>query len=92
VAREVVAFGLNIGLVIADATRGMTRFERHVLAELSAHGIPCIVLANKMDLPGAVLDAVRKDADGATVMPVSASTGKGIDPLLDRIVEMARSL
>lgn len=93
VAREVVAFGLHIGLVIADATRGMTAFEQHVLTELKAGGVPCIVLANKTDLPGASLDFVRKSAgDGATVMAVSANTGAGIDALLDRIVEMASTL
>jgi len=93
VAREVVAFGLHIGLIIADATQGMTVFEQHVQSELKAQGIPCIVLANKTDLPGASFDFVRKGAgDGATVMAVSASTGAGIDALLDRIAEMASRL
>lgn len=89
VAREVVAFGLHVGLVIADATRGITRFEQHVLAELRAHGVPCLVLSSKMDLPGASLDAVRKGAGDTAVLPVSASTGRGISSLLDRIVDMA---
>jgi uncharacterized protein len=93
VAREVVAFGLHIGLVIADATRGMTVFEQQVHSELKAHGIPCIVLANKTDLPGASPDFVRKGAgEGASVLAVSAGTGAGIDALLDRIVEMANAL
>jgi small GTP-binding protein len=93
VAREVVTFGLHIGLVLADATRGMTVFEQHVHSELKAHGIPCIVLASKTDLPGASTDLVRRDAgDGATVMAVSAATGAGIDALLDRIAEMASTL
>ena len=41
VAREVVAFGLHIGLVIADATRGMTVFEqqRPVGAEGTGHPV-----------------------------------------------------
>jgi small GTP-binding protein len=93
VARDVVAFGLHIGLVIADATRGMTVFEQHVLSELKAGGVPCMVLANKTDLPGASLDFVRKGAgNGTTVMSVSAGTGAGIDALLDRIVEIASIL
>ena len=93
VAREVVAFGLHIGLVLADATRGMTVFEQRVLADLKASGIPCIVLASKVDLPGASPDFVRKEAgEGATVLAVSAATGAGIDALLDRIVELASTL
>jgi small GTP-binding protein len=90
VAREVVAFGLHMGLVLSDATRGMTIFEQHVQSEMKTHGIPCIVLASKMDLPGASLDLIRRGAgDGAIVMAVSATTGAGIDALLDRIVELA---
>jgi 50S ribosomal subunit-associated GTPase HflX len=71
----------------------MTVFEQQVLSELKAQGIPCIVLASKTDLPGASPDFIRKGAgDGATVIAVSASTGAGIDALLDRIVEMASAL
>jgi len=90
VAREVVAFGLHIGLVLADATRGMTVFEQQVYADLQASGVPCIVLASKADLPGASPDFVRKGAgDGAAVLAISAATGAGLDALLDRIVELA---
>ncbi len=92
-AREVVAYGLHAGLVVSDATRGMTAFEKQMHAELKAHSIPCIVLASKIDLPGASLDLVARDAgDGAIVMPVSASTGQGIDVLLDRVADIARGL
>lgn len=93
VAREVVAFGLHAGLVVSDATRGMTAFEKQMHTELKAHGIPCIVLASKMDLPGASLDLVASEAgDGAIVMPVSAGTGQGIDVLLDRVADIAHGL
>jgi hypothetical protein len=92
VAREVVAYGLHAGLVIVDATRGMTRLERQVLAELRAAGVPFIVVASKMDLPGASLELVRRDAGDAEVVPVSARTGEGIAALLDRIAEIAGRL
>lgn len=93
VARDVVSFGLHVGLVVSDATRGMTPFEKHMCSELKAHGIPCIALASKMDKPGASLDLVRREADASTtVMPVSASTGQGIDTLLDRIADIACTL
>jgi 50S ribosomal subunit-associated GTPase HflX len=62
-------------------------------AELKAHGIPCIVLASKMDIPGASIERVKSEAgEGAVVMPVSSGTGQGIDALLDRIVDIARGL
>jgi small GTP-binding protein len=93
VAREVVAFGLHAGLVVSDATRGMTSFEKQMYAELKAHGIPCIVLASKMDIPGASIERVKSEAgEGAVVMPVSSITGQGIDALLDRIVDITRGL
>jgi hypothetical protein len=93
VAREVVAFGLHMGLIVSDATRGMTAFEKRLFSELKAHGVPCIVLASKMDLPGASIDRVRQEAgDGTIVMPVSAGTGQGIDALLDRVADIAHDL
>jgi len=92
VARDVVAYGLHAGLVVVDATRGMTRFEQRVLAELRGQGVPCLVLANKMDLPGASLERVKREASGADVLSVSARTGLGIGAVLDRIADIAGSL
>lgn len=93
VAREVISFGLHAGLVIVDATRGMTDFEKQVLSELRSRKIPCLVLANKLDLPGASLDKVRNDASGYDcIMPVSSRTGQGVNDVLDKVVEMVRQL
>lgn len=89
VAREVVAFGLHAGIVVVDSTRGMTDFEKGILSELHASNVPCIVLANKQDMPGASLDRVTKDANGyCEVFPVSSRTGQGVGAVLDRIVDM----
>jgi uncharacterized protein len=89
VAREVVAFGLHAGVVVVDSTRGMTEFEKGILSELYAHGIPCIVLANKQDMPGASLDRVVSEANGMSeVIPISARTGQGVDVALDRLVAL----
>jgi small GTP-binding protein len=91
VAREVVSFGLQAGLVIVDSTRGMTGFEKGILTELHAHHIPCIVLANKQDMPGASLDRVKDDAMGfCEVLPISARTGQGVDAVLDRLVDLIK--
>ncbi|AFC99271.1 putative GTPase [Methanocella conradii HZ254] len=89
VAREVVSFGLHAGVVVVDSTRGMTNFEKLILSELRKHGIPCVVAANKQDLPGASLDKVRADAGGfCEVYPVSARTGEGVGTVLDRLVDL----
>ncbi|HTX43664.1 MAG TPA: GTP-binding protein [Methanocella sp.] len=92
VAREVVSFGLHAGVVVVDSTRGMTDFEKGILAEMRARGIPCVVLANKQDMPGASLDKVKSEANGfGEVYPISARTGQGIDAVLDRLVDLIRT-
>jgi small GTP-binding protein len=92
VAREVVSFGLHAGVVVVDSTRGMTDFEKKILAEMRTRGIPCVVLANKQDMPGASLEKVKVDANGfGEVYPISARTGQGVDVVLDRLVDLINS-
>jgi small GTP-binding protein len=92
VAREVVSFGLHAGVVVVDSTQGMTDFEKGILGEMRAHGIPCVVLANKQDMPGASLDKVKLDAGGfEEIFPISARTGQGVDVVLDRLVDLLSS-
>ena len=92
VAREVVSFGLHAGVVVVDSTRGMTDFEKNILAEMRARGIPCVVLANKQDMPGASLEKVKLDAKGfGEVFPISARTGQGVDAALDRLLDMIQA-
>jgi small GTP-binding protein len=92
VARDVVSFGLHAGIVVVDSTRGMTDFEKRMLAELRASGVPCVVLANKQDMPGASLEKVKRDANGfGDVFPVSARTGQGVGAVLDRLVDLIQA-
>jgi predicted GTPase len=59
---------------------------------MRARGIPCVVLANKQDMPGASLDKVKSEANGfGEVYPISARTGQGIDAVLDRLVDLIRT-
>ena len=91
VAREVVAFGMHAAVIVVDSTRGMTEFEKMMLRELSARGVPCVVVANKQDMPGASIDKVTSDASGfRDVYPISARTGMGVDIVLDRLVDLIR--
>ncbi|BAI63015.1 conserved hypothetical protein [Methanocella paludicola SANAE] len=92
VAREVVAFGLHAAIIVVDSTRGMTEFEKGILGELHANRVPCIVLANKQDLPGASLDRITRDAGGVCeVLPISSRTGQGVGLVLDRLVDLVRA-
>ena len=78
VAREVVSIGLHAGVVVVDSTRGMTEFEKTTLSELRARGIPCVVLANKQDMPGASLEKVVTDAGGfCDIYPISCQDRPG---------------
>ena len=57
---------------------------------------PQIIAANKMDLPDArsnypAIEAALK-AEGREVFPVSAATGEGLQPLVQRIAEMLATL
>ena len=92
-AREVVSFGLHAGIVIVDSVRGITGFEKQILDEMKAHNIPCVVIANKMDLPGASLEKVVEGCGADTcVIPVSASTGQGVNVVLDKLAEIASQI
>jgi uncharacterized protein len=89
VAMRVVSVGMNFGLVVVDATRNMTPFEKGMLEELRTMKIPHIVVANKMDAPGASLDNLRSDVGLSTpILPVSGITGSGTEELVDLIVTM----
>jgi GTP-binding protein len=74
---------------------------RQIRSELTQYSeklaeLPEIITANKMDITGAEdwLALLRDElADtGVEIFPVSAATGKGFEPLLDRILEMLKTL
>lgn len=93
VARDVVAFGIHAGIVVVDSTRGMTDFEKRMLSELKSSGVPCMVLANKQDLPGASLKKVKEDSSGFDrVLPFSSSTGQGVDLVLDSVIDLIKDI
>ncbi|MCR6544990.1 GTPase ObgE [Dehalobacterium formicoaceticum] len=55
---------------------------------------PQIVAANKMDLPGGeerLLEFKDKIGPGYEVFPISAVTGKGLEPLIQRALELVRT-
>ena len=74
---------------------------RRIRSELTQYSeklaeLPELIAANKMDITGAEdwLALLREELAGsqAEIFPVSAATGKGFEPLLDRIIEMLKTL
>lgn len=80
-------------LLIVDATQGVeaqTLANAYLAIEQNLEIIPII---NKIDLPSADVERVRKEIeevlgiDASLAIPVSAKTGVGIDDVLEAIVE-----
>ena len=74
---------------------------RQIRSELTQYSeklteLPELIAANKMDITGAEdwLALLREElaGSGVEIFPVSAATGKGFEPLLDRILEMLKTL
>ena len=74
---------------------------RQIRSELTQYSeklaaLPELIAANKMDLTGAEdwLELLKSELEGtgSEIFPVSAATGKGFEPLLDRILELLRTL
>jgi small GTP-binding protein len=86
---NVIANGMNIGLIVVDATLGMTEYEKSIMNELKARKVPYIVVANKIDLPGESIENIRNDVDkDHLIMPISAKMNAGVDMLVQSVNEM----
>jgi len=95
---EVDLVVLMIDLVPATKAAGadkavLSKGEEVLLERIAAEGHPCILALNKVDiiprqalLP--VIDAWRTKHDFAAVVPFSALTGDGVEPLLAEITRL----
>jgi len=82
-AAQVVAANLDVVLVV-DALAGdarRRRVERYLAVAWSSGATPVVVLtkADLCDDVAAVVEAVREDALGVDVLPVSSVTGEGLE-------------
>jgi GTPase len=86
--------------VVDGAGRDPSWAHDVIREELRAHDVallkkPMLVAFNKMDLPAAAaawpLFRDERDAEGLTVVAVSAATGQGIDEVRTRLAEMLPS-
>ncbi len=78
-AKKVLA-KTDIAIIVADASRGMSEYERELVNDAKKREIPYVLVYNKCDI------AVPADADGVCV---SALTGEGIEALRGKLSEFA---
>lgn len=87
----------DIAVVVVDATESVMPQTIESFYHIKEAKIPFIIAANKIDLPRADLDKVKKDllkhkiqVEGAggdiPFVPISAKKGEGIDKLLEMIL------
>ncbi len=100
---EMRARGANvtdIAVLVVAADDGIMPQTEEAISHAKAAGVPIVVAANKMDLPGADMDKVLQQlaahellpsswGGDIEVAPTSALTGEGIDELLETLLVTA---
>ncbi len=90
----------DLVILVIDAVESVKPQTKECLEHIKAAGVPFLVAINKMDLPNAVPEIVKKDlADNGVLVegyggdivcvPISAKTKKGIPELLEMMLLMA---
>lgn len=74
-------------LVIDAAADPYQQVNQVLLTHVQSRHLPMIVVANKMDLPDANIEAVKKMFQRHTVVGVSAKTGWNMDALYDELTK-----
>jgi small GTP-binding protein len=78
---------VDAALFIIDATEDpYTQVNITILGNIEARSIPILVVANKIDLPGANTRRVKEAFPGYDFVQVSAMTGENLDGLYKEIV------
>lgn len=90
----------DLVILVVDAVESVKPQTKECLEHIKAAKVPFLVAINKMDLPNAVPEIVKKDlADNGVLVegyggdivcvPISAKTRKGLSELLEMILLMA---
>lgn len=90
----------DIAVLVIASTEGLKPQTKEAIATVKKAQIPMIVAMNKIDMPGASVEKVKRELQTADVVvedwggtvpaiPVSAKTGQGIDQLLEMILLVA---
>ncbi|MDO5397896.1 MAG: GTPase Era [bacterium] len=83
---------VDVLIFVVDANRPIQDVEREIAANINKTGLPCILVMNKVDmvekenlLP--MIADYSSMHDFASIVPISAKTGDGVDILLNDIKE-----
>jgi small GTP-binding protein len=91
---EILAREMNAFIVLVDSTDAPSFPEASELIELfsNIHAVPYLVVANKVDLPGAAsINEVRRGtgvADFVTIMPCTSTSKSSVRQVLLQVIEL----
>ena len=87
----------DVVILIVAATDGVKPQTIEVIEKARANNVPIIVAINKIDMPGANIEVVKKQLSEhelmpeewggkTTMIPISAKSGKGVEDLLEMVI------
>jgi translation initiation factor IF-2 len=90
----------DIAVLVVAADDGVMPQTEEAISHAKAAGVPIVVALNKIDLPGVNIDRVLQELAAAELLPsdwggdtevvrTSATTGEGIDELLETLLTVA---
>lgn len=83
---------INAAIVVIDSTKFPYEQINIIIVEsLEAKGKPVIIVANKIDLPEAKPELVKKFFPNHQVIPISALTGQNIEKLYKALANLDRN-
>ncbi|MCE4628344.1 MAG: GTPase HflX [Desulfurococcales archaeon] len=91
---DIIIFVVDAGDPL-DVIREKVESGYDILSRIGAHGKPLVIALNKVDVagPGRLGDVrglLQRIAPGASIVEISALTGRGLERLLEKIVEAVR--
>ena len=97
--REVVAHGVQLGVLVLDASSSLNEEDRRIMEEIKKYDVPFVIFINKRDIAMENIDDTIEisrmllvDIMEETVVFGSAEEGRNIDKLLDKLEEKSKSL
>ena len=73
-------------VIVVDARAGVTPLDQEVIARVRKSGVPCLIAANKCDVPADDVRAAEFARFGLPVYPTSAEHGRGVETLIETFV------
>ena len=73
-------------VIVVDARAGLTPLDQEVIERVRKSGVPCLIAANKCDVPEDDVRAAEFARFGLPVYPTSAEHGRGVEALVQTVV------